>query len=232
MKPLLEVIALNARDAQNAEDGGADRVELVGSMAHDGLGPSPAVIEQVRAATTLQIRAMVRLGPGFAAEPGEEQRLKDAVAASIEAGADGVVLGFLDGQGCIDAELVAELVGQGTFGWTFHRAIDHAASWSAAWERLRSLPRLDQVLTAGSASGVTDGLPTLLDGATRDAFIRDRLLIGGGLAPQHVPALRAAGVRAFHVGSPVREDGSFARPVSTDLVARWRTLIDATPGLD
>lgn len=36
---LLEVIALGAEDAQRAQEGGADRLELVADMASDGLTP-------------------------------------------------------------------------------------------------------------------------------------------------------------------------------------------------
>ncbi len=38
---LLEVIALTADDARAAEDGGADRIEVVADMAADGLTPTP-----------------------------------------------------------------------------------------------------------------------------------------------------------------------------------------------
>lgn len=39
-RALLEVIALDARDAVAAAEGGADRLELVTDMAADGLTPS------------------------------------------------------------------------------------------------------------------------------------------------------------------------------------------------
>ena len=63
MTGLLEVIALQAADAERAEAGGADRIELVGTMADDGLSPEPALVGQVRRATSLPIRVMLRL-PG------------------------------------------------------------------------------------------------------------------------------------------------------------------------
>ena len=62
---VLEVIALHAADAERAEAGGADRVELLGTMDHDGLSPEPRVVEKARRATSIQIRPMVRLREGF-----------------------------------------------------------------------------------------------------------------------------------------------------------------------
>ena len=62
--PLLEVIALTADDARAAEDGGADRLEVVADMAADGLTPDPDVVEAVRKATTLPLRGRRRARAG------------------------------------------------------------------------------------------------------------------------------------------------------------------------
>ena len=48
---LLDVIALHAADAERAEAGGADRIELLGTMDDDGLSPEPRLVEKVRRAT-------------------------------------------------------------------------------------------------------------------------------------------------------------------------------------
>ncbi len=44
MSGLLEVIARHAADAGRAEAGGADRIELVGTMEHGGLSPEPRLV--------------------------------------------------------------------------------------------------------------------------------------------------------------------------------------------
>ncbi|MFV0406366.1 MAG: copper homeostasis protein CutC [Propioniciclava sp.] len=226
MRPLLEVIAQTPADARNAEAGGADRIELVGSMAGGGLSPDIEMVEQVRATTSLPVRAMIRPREGFVASVDELALLKRQVNQVIEAGADGVVLGFLDQQGQVDSDVVGALVEDGFFPWTFHRAIDHAGDPDDAWETLQELPRLDQVLTAGSTQGVRQGLPSLLERADVDDFARPRLMAGGGLAPAHVGQLMRAGVRSFHTGSLVRPGGSFVAPVNAPLVEEWRDLLD------
>ena len=122
---LLEVIALHAADAQRAEEGGADRVELLGTMDEDGLSPEPALVAKVRRATSIQIRPMVRLRAGFRTDGGECTRLQGLIATYLDEGADGVVLGFLNGYAGVDLEVCNALVGDGDFAWTFHRAIDY-----------------------------------------------------------------------------------------------------------
>ncbi|MGC3953355.1 MAG: copper homeostasis protein CutC [Propionicimonas sp.] len=227
MGGLLEVIALHPADAQRAEAGGADRVELCGTLDEDGLSPSPELVEQVRAATSIQVRVMVRLRGGFSTDGGEAVRLRGLIASYVNAGADGMVLGFLNGLGEVDAGVVTELVQDGSWPWTFHRAIDSCLYLDDGWETLQTLPRLDQVLTAGSARGVPHGLDELVGRARSNPWAAQVIMAGGGLRPEDVPWLARAGVRAFHIGSPARPGGSYKAYVDEGLVRSWRTLIDA-----
>lgn len=226
MSGLLEVIALHAADAERAEAGGADRIELCGSLEDGGLSPEPALVEKVRAATSIQVRVMVRLRAGFGTDGGEAVRLKGLMASYADAGADGMVLGFLNGIGEVDGQVMRELVADGDWPWTFHRAIDACLYPQKGWAQLRVLPRLDQVLTAGSPRGLAHGLDDVLAAAQADPWQADVIMAGGGLHPDHVPWLVRSGVRAFHIGSPARPQGSYRAYVDPELVGSWRRLID------
>lgn len=225
-RAVLEVIALDARDAVAARAGGADRLEVVTDIAADGLTPPAATFAAVRAAVDIDLRVMLRLTDGFAA--GDVGRLVRAVATLRAEGADQFVLGFLDAEGGVDLaaveRVVAELDG---CPWTFHRAIDHTADRDALRKQCEGLPGLDTYLTAGSAAGVDDGLPVLLAEAGRrgEQGYEQEVLVGGGLRLDHVPALRAAGVDAFHIGGAARPDG-WAGPVSAEAVGEWRRVLD------
>lgn len=225
MSGLLEVIALHEQDARRAEEGGADRVELLGTMDHDGLSPEPKLVERVRRATTIQIRPMVRLREGFSTDGGEVTRLNGLIRAYLDAGADGVVLGYLNGHNEVDTEVMAELV-NGSFAFTFHRAVDHTFDYPDAWQVLPTLPGITQVLTAGSARGVEHGLDQLVEIAKGSPANARLIMAGGGLKAEHVPWLVRAGVRAFHIGSPARPQGTFKAYVDPALVGTWRHLID------
>ncbi len=226
MTGLLEVIALHAADAERAEAGGADRIELCGTLDEGGMSPTPALVAQVRRATSVQLRVMVRLRPGFGTDGGEATRLRGLMVSYADAGADGMVLGFLNGHGEVDLQVTGELVADGPWPWTFHRAIDSCLDADRGWAALRTLPRLDQVLTAGSPRGLEHGLDDVLRRATADPWVAERTMAGGGLHPDHVPWLVRAGVRAFHIGAPARPQGSYKAYVDPDLVRSWRTLID------
>ncbi|GAB3622901.1 copper homeostasis protein CutC [Mariniluteicoccus endophyticus] len=227
MSGLLEVIALHADDARRAEEGGADRVEVVGTIDHDGMSPTPDVVKAVRAATSIEVRVTLRLREGFGTDGGEFVRLHGLAASYVDAGADGIVLGFLNGHGEVDLEVCNALLDEGDWPFTFHRAIDSAFDTDKAWRAVRTLPRLDQVLTAGSARDVEHGLDDLLSRAKASPEEAALMMVGGGLQPEHVAWLARAGVRAFHIGAAARPQGSFKAWVDADLVASWRSLIDS-----
>jgi copper homeostasis protein len=225
-RAVLEVIALDVEDAVAAQAGGADRLELVTDMAADGLTPSVGTFAGIRAAVGIALRVMLRPADGFTA--GDVERVVGAARELRAAGAEEFVFGFLDADGRVDTVAVERVVGAlGGCRWTFHRAIDRAADRDALRKQLDGVPGLDTYLTAGSAAGVDDGLPTLLAEAGRrgEPGYEQRLLVGGGLRLEHVPGLLAAGIDAFHVGGAVRP-GGWAGPVSVDAVAEWRAAVD------
>ncbi|MEU1270486.1 copper homeostasis protein CutC [Streptomyces sp. NPDC005799] len=225
-RAVLEVIALDVEDAVAAQAGGADRLELVTDMAADGLTPSAATVTAIRAAVDISLRVMIRLTDGFAA--GDAGRVARVAREMRDAGAEEFVLGFLDADGAVDLGAVERVVGElDGCPWTFHRAIDRAADRDALRKQLDGLPGLDTYLTAGSPTGVDDGLPTLLAEAARqgEPGYEQRVMVGGGLRLDHLPRLLAAGVDAFHIGGAARP-GGWEAPVSARAVREWRSSVD------
>jgi copper homeostasis protein len=221
---LLEVIVVDLDDAVAAEEGGADRLEVVADMASGGLTPSADVVAAIARQSTLPQMVMLRCNAGFTANPVELDRLRRDVKDLAEAGAAGFVFGFLTSDGTVDREATEALIhAVAPLPWTFHRAVDHAVDVQAGWRAVRLLPNLATVLTSGSAAGVGSGLAVLR--ARAEAGDAELVLAGGGLKSEHVPVLLDYGIRAFHVGSAVRD--SWSDPVDIARVRRWRNLVDA-----
>ncbi|MFD4032317.1 copper homeostasis protein CutC [Streptomyces sp. NPDC058637] len=226
-RAVLEVIALDAEDAVAAQAGGADRLEVVTDMAADGLTPSPKTVAEIRSAVDIPLRVMLRVADGFAV--GDIDVLVERAREMRAEGAEEFVLGFLDQEGNVDLvaveRLVAELNG---CRWTFHRAIDRVVDRDALRKHLAELPGLDTYLTAGSAKGVDDGIPTLLAEAARAAAgqpgYEPQILVGGGLRLEHLPRLVAAGIDAFHIGGAARPSG-WSGPVDEAAVREWRAAL-------
>jgi len=214
----LHVQVRTAYDAECAEEGGADRLVLVGSDPE--LTPPPEAIAKIRRASSLDLRVRLRTRPGYLTDGADMSRLKGMVSTFIQGGADGFVFGFLNAMSGIDIPACAELAGDDTWGWTFDRAIDAVLDQGGAWSDIQALPRLDSVMTAGSARDVEHGLDNLLARAGR---ANPPLVAAGGLEPGHVPWLVRGGITAFYVDSPALTPGK---------VRAWRRLIDEEIALD
>ncbi|WP_232550006.1 copper homeostasis protein CutC [Propioniciclava soli] len=226
MSGLLEVRILGAHDAAPAEAGGADRLELVTLDGEEALSPEPREMAAVRSRTTLPVRPVLRLREGFSTDGGEAVRLRGLISAYRDAGADGFVLGFVNGLGEVDVEVLGTLLEDTPGPWTFSRAVDSCLSTDDAWDVLRRLPGLDSVRTAGSARSLEHGLDDLVRRASADAAVAALVVADGDLHPDHVPWLARAGVRQFHVDDQVRPGGSRKAWADEALVGSWRRLID------
>ncbi|MFV0451593.1 MAG: copper homeostasis protein CutC [Propioniciclava sp.] len=230
MSGTVEVGILSARDASPAADGGADRLHLVRRTQAGPMAPELREVAAVRARTDLPLRVTVRLREGFSTDGGEVVRLRGLVGAYLDAGADGVVLGFLNGLGAIDREVIATVLAESACGWTFSRAIDTCLEVDLAWSVLLGLPRLEGVQTAGSARTLEHGLDDLLRRARSTPAAAALMIADGQLRPEQVPWLVRAGVSQFHLDDQVRPGGSERAYVDERLVGSWRRLIDAESG--
>ncbi len=227
MSATLEVRVLTPQDAAPAEAGGADRLEVVGALDDGALSPEPRLVAEVRSRSSLHLRPVVRLRPGYSTDGGEIVRLRGLVSSYLDAGADGLVLGFLNGLGEVDAGVIAALLDGFDTPWTFSRAFDAALDTGDAWAAVRGLPGLDGVRTAGSARNLEHGLDDLVAALRADPELARLVVADGDLHPDQVPWLARAGVRQYHVADQVRPGGSHKAYVDESLVRSWRLLLDA-----
>lgn len=222
---LLEVVVRHERDVPGADEGGADRLHLEDA---DGLSPAPALVSAVCRESEVPVRVRLRLSDSMTTTGGEMARLVGLVESYRAAGAEGVVLGFLDDDLEIDRELCTHLAeALGGLPWTLADVVDATLEPDRTWRRLRGLPGLDTVGTAGSPRGMDEGLDDLL-ALLREGLGDPRLVLAGdGVRPEHVPWLARAGVRQFQVATQVRPGGSWDKAyVDPGLVRSWRLLLD------
>ena len=226
MGSLLQVLCGHADDARRAEEGGADRIHLVADPRAGESSPPPQLVAEVCTATALPVRVTLRLREDWTTDGGEVARVRGLAAAYRDAGAEGMVMGFLDQWSAVDVEVCATIADGAGWPWTFDRAVDYCLDFDHAWLALHRLPGLDAVMSAGSARDVEHGLDGLLVRARGDRWAAEVLVAAGGLLPEHVPWLHRAGVRAYHLDLQARPLGQYKAWVDADLVHSWRTLLD------
>jgi len=227
---LLEVTTLHERDVPGAHEGGADRLHLVAlGTGPDAFAssPTPALVSAVCRASDVPVFVLLRLNDSWTTTGGELTRLLGLAGDYLGAGAAGLSWGFLDQRLEVDDELCRHLAdGLPGVPWTFHDAFDHALDPARAWDRVRDLPRLAAVRSAGSPRGMDVGGDDLLTTAQSDPALARLLLAGGGLVAEQVPWLLRAGVRQFHLGVQARPGASYKSYVEAGHVRSWRRLLD------
>lgn len=159
---LLEVCCGSVEDVLQAERGGADRVELNSCLFHGGLTPSLGELIVAKRLSKLPVMTMVRPRQGGFCYTDAEYRTALADAEALLAnGADGLVFGFLNADGTLDAARTRELVRlAGNRTKVFHRAIDVAEDWRRMLGQLIELG-VDRVLTSGQAPDVYYGIDVI-----------------------------------------------------------------------
>ncbi|MGC4110636.1 MAG: copper homeostasis protein CutC [Nocardioides sp.] len=225
---VLEVAVSDPRDVAGAAEGGASRLHLALPGPTCALSPEPALVSAVCRESDLPVFVLLRLNDSWSTTGGEFARLVGLGEDYLACGAAGVAFGFLDAELEIDTETCRMLLDRlPHVPWTFHRAIDSSLDPRRSWRRLRELPRLVAVRTAGSPRGLAVGFDDLLAGLTPE--IAPLAMPGGGLTAEQVPWLVQAGVRQLHLGGQVRPGGSGKAYVDAGYVRSWRSLVDDLP---
>ncbi|GAB2461102.1 copper homeostasis protein CutC [Xylanimonas ulmi] len=185
---------------------GARRIELCSALAATGgLTPSAglvAAVAEALAGTGTGVHVLVRPRPGgFTYDAVElDVQVRD-VRAVLDAGADGVVVGALTGSGDVDLAALDALVAAADGAEvTFHRAFDVAGDRGLALRQVREAGAR-RVLTSGGAAAAGAGVPELARLAPIAADLGVELMAGGGVKPEDVAALVAAGVDAVHLSA-------------------------------
>jgi copper homeostasis protein len=222
---VLEVAVADPRDVPGAVEGGADRLHVAVPGPTCALSPEPHLVSAVGRESDLPMFVLLRLNDSWSTTGGEFARMIGLAEDYLACGATGVAFGFLDADLEIDTETCSMLLAKiPHVPWTFTRAIDSSLDPRRSWRRLRDLPRLVAVRSAGSPQGMGVGYDDLLASVTPE--IAPLLMPGGGLAAEHVPWLLQAGVRQLHLGGQVRPGGSAKAYVDASYVRSWRTLVD------
>lgn len=201
-----EVCVETAAGVRAALAAGADRVELCADLAVGGITPSAGLIEWAcsisrgpAARGRLGVHVLIRpRGGDFVYDGDEEDVMARDIRAAKAAGADGVVIGALTGDGAVDGPLTARLIALARpMSVTFHRAFDETPDPSAAFGDVLALGA-DRLLTSGGAGSALEGAGVIRELLHRSGG-RMAVMAGGGVTERTVAqVVRAAGVVELH----------------------------------
>lgn len=206
---LLEICCYSMECAREAQQKGADRIELCAAPLEGGLTPSLGVLKSVREQVTIPVHPIVRpRGGDFCYTGGEFTAMLEDIRTLRELGFPGLVTGVLKDDGQVDLprmRLIMEAAGP--LAVTFHRAFDMCAEPLQAFKQLASLG-VARILTSGQQQSAEKGLSLIRELIT--ASDTPIIMAGAGVRANNLALFLDAGVKELHssagqwVPSPMR----------------------------
>ena len=203
-KILVEVCCGSADDVIEAYKAGADRVELNSNLFHGGLTPTVGSLLVAKRETGMKIMTMVRPREGgFCYTDAEFAVALEDARQLLANGSDGLVFGFLNRDGTVDAErtaVLADIALSAGKEAVFHRAIDVVPDWKEALDVLIEL-HITRVLTSGQEPDVFYGTETIREMIAYAAG-RIEILPGAGITRKNVRRIiEETGTNQIHVAA-------------------------------
>ncbi len=182
----IEVSAYSVQWAIDAQEAGANRIELCDNIHEGGTTPSIASVELARKYLSIELYVIIRpRGGDFLYSDIEFETMKHDIEMTKSARVDGFVFGLLNKDGSIDVRRTKELVELSKpKKVTFHRAFDVARDPFKALEDIISCG-CDRILTSGQKNIAPDAL-ALLSGLVKKAGNRISIMPGSGINENNI----------------------------------------------
>lgn len=194
----LEICAASIESALNAQNAGADRIELCTELSVGGLTPSYGMIKVARDLINIPIYVLIRPRSGdFNYNRLEIEQMKEDIHFCATEQIDGVVFGALNEDRKVDEKTMIALMETAKYmDVTFHRAFDLVVNPFEALDTLIELG-IQRVLTSGRDGNAIDHvelLGELIDEAGEELIV----MPGGGIRPDHIEELLSIGAIEYH----------------------------------
>jgi copper homeostasis protein len=196
----LEICVDSIESALNAQDAGADRIELCDNLLEGGTTQSYGTIISARNNLNIGINVIIRpRGGDFLYNDIEYDIMRRDIELCGESGVDGIVTGILSADGKIDIDRTARLVEiSRPMSVTFHRAFDMCADPVAGLEDIIQTGA-DRVLTSGQKKSASEG-SDLINMLVKQAKGRIIIMPGSGVDESNIAALaKSTGACEFHL---------------------------------
>ncbi|ALR77101.1 copper homeostasis protein CutC [[Enterobacter] lignolyticus] len=194
---LLEICCYSMECAREAQQQGADRIELCAAPLEGGLTPSAGVLKSVRQQVTIPVHPIVRpRGGDFCYTEGEFAAMLEDIRTLRELGFPGLVTGVLNADGQVDLPRMRMIMeAAGPLAVTFHRAFDMCADPLGTFRQLASLG-VARILTSGQQQSAEKGLSLI-----RELIAESRtpiIMAGAGVRANNLTLFLEAGVTELH----------------------------------
>lgn len=209
----LEICTNSIQSALNAQQAGAQRIELCENLAQGGTTPSYGTLSQVRKQFSIKVNVLIRPRPGdFLYSDQEFAVIKNDIEMCKRLGIDGVVCGILLSNGDVDIARTKELVELAKpMSFTFHRAFDFTNDPFKSLEDVISTGA-DRILTSGQQPTAIQG-EHLIRELVKISNGRIIIMPGSGVNADCIEFLMETGAKEFHMSgtAPIESRMTFRK---------------------
>ncbi len=195
---IVEVCANSYQSAVNAEEAGADRIELCTELAVGGVTPSFGLIKKVSEKLSIPIHVLIRPRSGdFTYSIDEFQIMKTNIAICADLGVSGIVSGVLHSDGTLDITRTRALISAARdLHFTFHRAFDWIIDPDKTLMELVDLG-VDCILTSGGEQSAEKAINKLV--LWKKKAKKCVIMPGGGIREHNALFFKNKGFEAIHL---------------------------------
>ena len=175
--------------AKEAQDKGANRIELCENLAVGGTTPSYGTVKVCLEKLNIPIFPMIRArGGNFVYSKDEIEIMKEDIKLFKELGVKGIVLGCLTSENKIDLELTRELVDLAyPMEVTFHKAIDEITNPLDYIDDLVNIG-IKRILTSGGKATALEG-KDLINEMIKKSNERLKVVVAGKVTKENLNEL-------------------------------------------
>ncbi len=198
---IIEICTTTLGSIMNAQDAGANRLELCENYFVGGVTPNIEFFEKSLEISKVPINILIRpRGGDFIYSNIEFNRMFESIQKFKNYNISGFVIGFLDNKNQLDNTLLSEFR-SATDGYelTFHRAFDYSVEQEKSLEKLIE-NKFDRILCSGSKIDSEKGLRNL-NYLNSIALDKITIMPGGGINTRNFKLFKNAGFNEIHLSA-------------------------------
>jgi copper homeostasis protein len=198
---VIEICTTSLSSIINAQDAGANRLELCENYLVGGVTPNIEFFEKSLEISKIPINILIRpRGGDFTFNNTEFNRMFESIQKFKNYNISGFVVGFLDNKNQLNNTLLSEFR-SATVGYelTFHRAFDYLTEQEKSLEQLIE-NKFDRILCSGSKINSENGIKNL---NYLNSLALDKITImpGGGINIKNFKLFKNAGFNEIHLSA-------------------------------
>lgn len=200
---VVEVCATNFQSALNAQDAGADRIELCSELAVGGITPNYGILKKVTSDLNIPVHVLIRPRSGdFTYGDSDFEVMKQNIALCKRLKCSGIVSGVLHKDMKVDMARTKELIDLASpLTFTFHRAFDWTPDPIATAKKLAEIG-VARILTSGQAISAIEGLPMLTK--LKETFT-GTIIAAGGINLENAAQFKVQAFEEIHLSATAQE---------------------------